>query len=209
MPRRTARQDNGSARILKTTGVRVLGYNATGFRSLVVRSKSVNNLADFKGLKVRVPESPLMVSLFRNLGANPTPIPWGELYTALQTGVIDAAESPPSALDSIKIFEVAKNLTLTNHVYTNGFIVINDKAWQGLSPKSQSALAKAVLAGQRAQREVLLAEQGKIIAELKKRGVNVIEIDTAPLRAAVAPMYAEFTKKVGDQTLLDALAKSK
>ena len=200
--------DEIERRILATLGARTIGHNTTGFRNVVTRDKPIRSLADFKGVKIRVPESPIMVSTFKALDANPTPIPWGELYTSLQTKVVDAAESAPSMLDSIKIFEVGKLLTRTNHMYTGQFLLINEKLWQSLSSADQEALSQAGKAYTDWQRQFVVQSADAVLEGLKKRGVQVFDIDTKPLQERVTPLYEEYGKTIGGMSLVDQALKS-
>lgn len=195
-------------RILAKTGLRVVGYTATGFRVLVTRSKPVQSLADFKGLKIRVPESPIMVQTFKALGANPTPIPWGEVYTALQTKVVDACEAPPKPLSDSKIFEIGKAVSLTNHIYTGQFVLISEKVFQSLSAKEREAILEGGRQSTRWQREEAKKEQSSPIEEAEKNlGVKVYKVDSAPLQKAVAPVYEDYSKTIGGMTLINEIMK--
>ena len=195
-------------RILAKTGVRVIGYSTTGIRVIATPGKPIVSLADFKGLKIRVPESPVMVATFKALGANPTPIPWGELYTSLQTRVVDAGEAPPAALNDIKIFEVAKTMSLTNHIYTGQFMLISEKAYQRLSEKERAALLEAAREATAWQRAVTVKGQTEITEQLQKTaGVKVHPVDTAPLQKAVTPVYQDYAKTIGGMQLVDAVIK--
>jgi tripartite ATP-independent transporter DctP family solute receptor len=192
------------SRILKKTGVRLLGFNVSGFRSVLTRDKPIRTFQDFKGLRIRVPESPIVVSTFKHLGANPTPIPWGELYTSLQTKVVDACESPPQFLNDAKLFEVGKFLTLTNHIYTNMFILISERVWQSLSEQERIAITAGAKEEQNMQRKFSVDFQTTILERIKReQGVTVIPIDTKPMQKAVRPMYQEFAKKIGGMSLIE------
>lgn len=195
-------------RILAKTGVRVIGYSTTGIRVIASPTKPIVSLADFKGLKIRVPESPVMVSTFKALGANPTPIPWGELYTALQTRVVDAGEAPPAALNDIKIFEIAKIMSLTNHMYTGQFMVISEKSYQRLSVKERAALMEAGREATAWQRAAAVKAQTDMTAQLQKTmGVKVHQVDTAPMQKAVTPVYQDYAKTIGGMQLINAASK--
>lgn len=195
-------------RILAKTGVRVIGYSTTGIRVIATPAKPIVSLADFKGLKIRVPESPVMVSTFRALGANPTPIPWGELYTALQTRVVDAGEAPPAALNDIKIFEIAKIMSLTNHMYTGQFMVISEKSFQRLSEKERAALLEAGREATQWQRALAVKQQTEMTEQLQKTmGVKVYKVDTAPMQKAVMPVYQDYAKTIGGMQLIEAASK--
>lgn len=195
-------------RILAKTGVRVVGYTTTGIRVVFTPAKPIVSLADFKGLKIRVPESPVMVATFKALGANPTPTPWGELYTSLQTRVVDAGESPPMVANDIKIFEIAKAMSLTNHVYTGQYMLISEKAFQRLSEKERAALLAAGREATTWQRAGTVKGQNEMIEHLQKTaGVKVYKVDTAPMQKAVAPMYQDYAKTIGGMQLVDQVTK--
>ncbi len=195
-------------RILTKTGVRAIGYTTTGIRVIATPGKPIVSLADFKGLKIRVPESPVMVATFKALGANPTPIPWGELYTSLQTRVVDAGEAPPGALNDAKIFEIAKTMSLTNHVYTGQYMLISEKAFQRLNEKERAALLEAGRDATVWQRSVTVKEQTELTERLQKTaGVKVHPVDTAPMQKAVVPVYQDYAKTIGGMQLIDAVLK--
>ena len=194
-----------SERILKATGARTLGFYVTGFRQVAAK-RPLRTVDDFEGLKIRTPESPLMVATFKLLGANPTPMPFGELYTAIQTNVVDAAESPPGVLNWGKIFEVAPYMMKTSHIYTSGHILINDKFFQSLAPNVRKVLQEATTEAQNYQRQLVVDEESKIIGRLQSRAkhpVTVVSIDTVPLREATAGYYEQFAKQIGGMDLID------
>jgi tripartite ATP-independent transporter DctP family solute receptor len=200
-----------SARILKSAGARTLGFFATGFRQTAAK-RPLRSIADFKGLKIRTPESPLLVATFKLLGANPTPLPFGELYTAIQTNVVEAAESPPGVLDGAKIFEVAPYLVRTSHIYSSGHILINDGFFGKLTPAVQKVIVEAGKEAQDYQRKLVVEVEGSIIQKLatrKEHPVTVIDIDTAPLRAATASYYEQFGKQIGGMQLVDMAKAAK
>lgn len=194
-------------RVLARTGVRYLAYGNIGFRNVLTRTRVIRSPDDFGGLKLRVPPSPAFVAAFKLLGANPTPIPGGEMYTALQTGVVDGVEGAPDILDDFKMFEVAKHYTLTRHIYTDIPLVIAESLWKSLSPGEQKALQRAAIDAQNFQRELLQKIEGEKLAELKKKNVQIYEIDTVPLRNRVKPYYDEYATRVGGPRLIeDAIA---
>ena len=194
--------------MLKASSTRTLGFLCDR-DSQVAAKKAIRNIGDFKGLKIRVPESPLFVATFKLLGANPTPIPAGELYTALQTNVVDAAESPPAFLDDFKVFEIAKFLVLTSHIYSSGHIVIGERLWQRLSPEVQNGLAAAAKEAEAYQRRLAVEAQEKSIAKVKDKGVAMIPIDTGPLREAVQSYYQQYAKEIGGMGLIEKALATK
>lgn len=193
-------------RVLETTGVRTVGYNVTGFRMIATRDEPVQTLDAFEGLRIRVPESPVMVQTFQALGANPTPIPWGELYTAMQTNVVDACEAPPAALNDIKIFEVAKALSKTNHVYTGQFVLISETLWQDLSEREKAALLAGAQANTEMQRALAVESEAATLKQVEaEQGVTVYDVDTAPFQSAVEPVYEDFASQIGGMELIDSI----
>lgn len=197
-------------RVLGKTGVRYLAYGNIGFRHTLTRDKVIRTAADFAGLKIRVPPSPAFVSAFRLLGANPTPIPAGEMYTALQTGVVDGVEGAPDILNDFKMFETAKNYSLTRHIFTDINVVIAERIWKAMPPAHQKALAEAARVAELYQRDLLRKSEDSLFESLRKNGVVIISVDTAPMRAKMAPFYAEFAKRIGGPALIDqAVAAAK
>ena len=190
-------------RVLEKTGVRYLAYGNIGFRHTLTVAKPVRTPADFAGLKIRVPPSPAFVSAFKLLGANTTPIPGGEMYTALKTGVVDGVEGAPDILLDFKMFEVAKNYSLTGHIYTDIPLVIADRLWKAMTPERQKAFTDAARAAELYERELIKREEGAMFDNLRKAGVTIVKVDTAPMRAKMTPYYDEFAKRIGGRALID------
>jgi tripartite ATP-independent transporter DctP family solute receptor len=147
----------------KKTGFRILGIGQNGFRCFHNSKRPLRTPADFKGLKFRVMESPVFVKTVEALGAKAVPIAWPEVYTSLQTGVIDGAEVPPSVIELGKLYEVQKYLTLDGHTYTDDNFVINDAFFQRLPSDVQQIFQAAARIAQTADRaaDVVL---GKVTA---------------------------------------------
>jgi tripartite ATP-independent transporter DctP family solute receptor len=189
-------------RVLDKTGVRYLAYGNIGFRHTLTVAKPVRTPADFVGLKIRVPPSPAFVNAFKLLGANPTPIPGGEMYTALKTGVVDGVEGAPDILLDFKMFEVAKNYSLTGHIYTDIPLVIADRLWQKMTPDRQKAFMEAARAAELYERELIKQGESATFDTLRKSGVTIVNVDTAPMRAKMTPYYDEFAKRIGGPALI-------
>ncbi len=124
--------DKLSNLLLEKTGLRNLAFAEVGFRHFTNDARPIKSPADVKGLKIRVQENPLFMTLIKALGGNPTPIAWTEVYTALQTGVVDGHENPISSTVFAKIYEVQKYLTLDGHVYGVDWFVISNKFFKSL-----------------------------------------------------------------------------
>lgn len=177
------------------TGVEFVDYPEVGFRHLLAK-RSVSNLAEVKGLKLRVPELKIWVDFWKALGANPTPLAYAEQYSALSTGVIDGLEADFFSINGFKWYEQAKFLTLTYHWFLPKAVRVNAKWLDGL-PKDLQALvrnsAKEVFAE---QRKVNRANTAKALEQLKGQGMKVLQAaDIAKWQAVTAPLYVEYAKK--------------
>ncbi len=182
-----------AARLDTAGGMRVVNYLTGGYRSTFLRDKPVDVPEDFEGVKIRLPEAPVFVRTFGALGASPTPIPAPEMYSALQTGVVDAMEGSLETGFTYKIHEVCKYLSLTQHILLDGSFVINSGFMDGLSADEQAAIARAgqeVAAEQRAAHlERNAMWQQRLVEE---GGVTLNEPDLAPFMERLAPLQDEF-----------------
>ena len=183
--------------LLLKKGLRSLGTYDYSFRNTLTQTHPIKNLNDFKNVKIRVMETPTVIKTWKLLGANPIPMPWSEVYSAMQTKVIDAMEAPPESMWSTKIQEVGKYLTMTQHQYTGSHIIMGEPAFQRLKPAFQQALLKAGLENAKYQQEIALEQNREFLKNLKDFGVQIFEINVADLQKVVAPVYDDFTKSVG------------
>lgn len=180
-----------------TLNVEVLSLGASGFR-VFLGKKAVNTADDVRGIKLRVPEIPTWVEMARALGTNPTPIPAGEMYTALQTGVIDAIEVPPDYIVSAKIYEVAGFATRTHHIFTEVSMMASAKKMASLPANVQKTIRDAAVESiQNEMWAVNLKEQESAWNELAKRVKANPTPDVASFRAKMAPVYDSFAKRGG------------
>lgn len=181
-------------------GLRVLAWGVNGFRSISNSRKPVEVPADLAGLKIRCMENPLHVSTFKALGANPTPMSFSELYTALSQGTVDGQDNPPILTYSSKFYEVQKYYSLTQHVFTVVPLVMSENFFQRLPKEYQEVV---LAAGKQYEAEVRSATEqveSEIIEELKKTdmAVNAISDENHKLFVeATAPVYAEAEKIMG------------
>jgi tripartite ATP-independent transporter DctP family solute receptor len=130
--------------IRKKTGFKVLGYGESGgFFQISNSKRPIKSPADMKGLKIRTMSIPLHMGIIESLGGAPTPIAWAEVYTALQTGVVDGQMNPIPIINTAKFYEVQKYITLTNHLYAPYVWVLNDKWYQGLTPAEKEIVMDA------------------------------------------------------------------
>lgn len=186
-------------RLIDKTGIRVLHYVMRTPRELTTK-KPVNTLADLKGLKIRVPEMEAHLATWRALGANPTPLAFPEVYTALQLGTVDGQENPLGVIYSNKFYEVVHNLAITDHLVGFMMIVMNNDRFNALDPELQQALEKASLEASRYNDGLLAKINGDIEAKLFKT-MNVTHPDMGPWREATKDVYKSFDKYPGFQEL--------
>ena len=164
--------------------VRGIFYGEEGFRHFFT-VKPVSGIADFKGLKLRVSNDPVMNGMVEGLGANPTVVSFGELYSALQTGVVDGAEQPIANYKSNAFPEVANNLILDGHTLGAVQAVITDNAWNKLTENQQAAVMEAAADTQAFNADLSETAENKVLDELKSSGCNVIDVpDKAPWQEA-------------------------
>ena len=169
-----------------------LVYYDSGARSLYTAKKPVRSLADAKGLKVRVQQSDLWVSLLEAMGANATPMPYGEVYTALKTGLVDAAENNYPSYESSRHFEVAKYYSLTEHSMAPEMLLFSKRTWDTLSAEDQKAIRQAAKESVPYMRKLWDEREEKSLAIVKAGGAEIIQVDKASFQAAMKPVYDKF-----------------
>ena len=188
--------------------VRGIFYGEEGFRHFFT-VKPVSGIADFKGLKLRVSNDPVMNGMVEGLGANPTVVSFGELYSALQTGVVDGAEQPIANYKSNAFPEVANNLFLDGHTLGAVQAVITDNAWNKLTENQQAAVMEAAADTQAFNADLSETAENKVLDELKSSGCNVVDVpDKTPWQEACAKVISENTSDQAElyQQLLDMKA---
>jgi tripartite ATP-independent transporter DctP family solute receptor len=191
----------------ETLGVEVLSLGASGFR-IFLSKKPIQNADDVRGIKLRVPEIPTWIEMAKALGANPTPIPAGEMYTALQTGVIDAIEVPPDYIVTSKIYEVAGFATRTHHIFTEVSMMASAKKMATLTPAVQKVIRDAAVdAVQKYMWAANIVEQQSAWDDLAKRIKANATPDIASFRSKMSPVTNNFVAKTGPKgkALLDAV----
>ena len=198
--------------LLPPLGLKNLAYAENGFRMITNNRRPVAKPSDLSGLKIRTMENPIHMATFRALGANPTPMSFGELYTALQQKTVDAQENPIPLIYTSKFYEVQKYCSLSSHVYAATVLLVNDAWFNGLSKDLQKVLQDASIIYRTEQRKISDQQDKEMLASLKKSGMKVNEITPEQKKAftkATASVYSEFANSVkGGQELID-LAKKK
>jgi tripartite ATP-independent transporter DctP family solute receptor len=181
-----------------------LGYYELGFRHLTNGKRPVARVEDIAGLKLRVIPNPINIDWVSALGANPTPLPFPELYAALEQGAVDGQENPVATIVGAKLFEVQKYMTLTYHQYNPQSIVVSRKFWDTLSPADRKILEDAAQESVRYEREQARAQLASGMETLKKGGMQITELppaEVAKLRDRMKPVIAKHTATVGEATV--------
>jgi tripartite ATP-independent transporter DctP family solute receptor len=181
----------------QAAGVRIVQVWEVTFRNVYTRSKPINAVADLKGQKIRVIPSPSYIALFRALGAAPTPMAFGEVYTALQQGVIDGAENDSVTYQTTKHMEVARNLALTSHMMLANTLYISERTWQRLPDDIKAIIAKASGDARKTVTAERTARDAKALDDIRAAGVNITQPDLAPFREIGQQTYKELSDRLG------------
>ncbi|MBB6306323.1 TRAP transporter substrate-binding protein [Xanthobacter tagetidis] len=180
------------AKAFEPQGLVVLGFFDSGARSIYNSKKPIKTLADMKGMKIRVQQSDLFIGMINALGANATPIPFGEVYSALQTGLVDGAENNYPSYDSVKHYEVAKYYSLTEHSLAPEVFVMSKRSWDKLTPDEQKAFKEAGKEATKKMRELWAKRDAEAKDRVVKGGAMINEVDKKPFIDAMAPVYDKF-----------------
>ncbi len=192
------------------TGVRIMAYyDSFGFRSVVTRNKQVKSIDDMKGLKLRTLPSPIYVKAVELMGASPTPMAFGEVYTSLQTGVIDGYEHDANTTLMQKFFEVTKYFALTHHISGVLGLTASAKSIDALPPDMKKAVMDAAKEAAVYQRKRAPEEDEKAMVELKKKGMVFTTIDRKPFAAKAQPFLMSFSKDVQADDLVKKILEVK
>ncbi|GHU34919.1 ABC transporter substrate-binding protein [Betaproteobacteria bacterium] len=172
-----------------------------GYRQITNSVRPINTADDLVGLKLRVPGAPALVSLFQGLGVAPVSMQFGEIYTALQTKVVDGQENPLAQIDTGKFYEVQKYISLTNHVWDGFWIVANGAAWKRLPKDIQEIVNKVFNEKALLQRADLVTLNQTLADQLKTKGLSINTADTTSFREKLKKVgfYANWRKQIGDK----------
>jgi len=185
-------------------GVRVIGFWENGFRHITNNVRPIVKPEDLKGIKLRVPGGVWRVKMFKAYGANPSPMPFAEVYSALQSGVMDGQENPFPQIWGGKFQEVQKYLSLTGHVYTPAYLTVGKTKWDSLPPDVRKILEDTAKETQAFVYEVAAKDDGELEGKLKASGMQVNDVDKNTFIAASKPIYEEFGKEVaGAKDVID------
>lgn len=173
-------------------GMRGLVYYDSGSRSFYTIDAPILSPDDLRGEKIRVLRSKMAMDMISQLGGSPTPIPWGELYTALQQGMVDGAENNAPSFYTSRHFEVAKHFSLDEHTRVPDIVLFSEQVWQSLSPVEQRWVRESAEASVPYQRQVWAEQTAEAMDALREAGVKVYQPDKEPFRRKVQPLYERF-----------------
>ncbi len=185
-------------------GLKVIGVWENGYRHITNSKRPINSPADLQGIKLRVPEGKWRVKMFQTYGANPSPMKFSEVFTALQTGVMDGQENPFTQIYSAKFQEVQKFISLTGHVYTPAYVTVGAKKWDSLPADVRKILEDTAKETQAFVHQTAAKDEEDLLGKLKSGGMQVNTPNKDAFVAASKPVYEEFAKEVtGAKEVID------
>jgi len=189
------------AQLAEKKNLVIISWWENGFRHLTNNRGPVNTPADLSGLKTRVTPDKMRLDTFTALGANPAPLAFGELYSALQQKVFDAQENPLSIIYTSSFFEVQKYLSLTGHVWGPASLIISKPVWNRISPEDRKVVQAAADKWRDAQRKMISDSDAQLVAQLKEKGMQVNEVDKKAFAAAVEPVWKTYSAVYGPELM--------
>jgi len=184
---------------LSVQGVKGLVYFENGFRNVTNSKRPINHPGDLNGLKIRTMENKIQMETFSAMGADPTPMAFGELFTALQQKTIDAQENPLAIIDTSKFYEVQKYLSMTEHFYAPAPLLMSMTFWDNLSPEYQQVILDSAIEAREYERGLLDEMNVKLLSEMTNRGMLLNDVNKAEFRQAVQPVYDKYVGSGKDQ----------
>jgi tripartite ATP-independent transporter DctP family solute receptor len=195
---------------LPEKGLIGFGFWENGFRQVTNSRKPIAKAEDFSGLKLRVIQNPLFIETFRVLGSNPVPMPFPEVYTALETRTIDGQENPLATILATKFYEVQKHTVVSNHIYSVWAFLMSKRFWDRLTADEQALIVEAANETKDFERKTVRAFDAKALDELKAKGMEVTtlpEAEVAKLREITKPVWAKFTEEFGQASANEMLSE--
>jgi TRAP-type transport system periplasmic protein len=196
--------------LVASKGLVGLGYWELGFRNLTNSRRPITRLEDIEGLKIRVVQSPIYIDLFNTLGANAVPMPFPELYTALDQKIVDGQENPVAVILTSKFAEVQKHLTFTRHTYNPQIVIFSKRSWDKLDLDERTLIEEAAAEAKVFQRQLSRQTEGNAIESLKAAGMQLVELspqEVARLRAKVRPVAERFAKDANEAIARELFAE--
>jgi len=196
--------------LLEPKGLVGLSYWELGYRQITNSKRPLNKVEDLDGLKLRVIPSPINIDWVKALGANPTPLPFPEVYGAMEQKAIDGQENPISVIAANKFWEVQKHMAITNHQYNPQSVIMSKKVWDSLSAADRKIIDEAADEAANVQRTASRAAVAANLELLRKNGMTVTQFspaEVAKLREKMKPVIAKYTASVGEATVNEVLAE--
>jgi TRAP-type transport system periplasmic protein len=184
-----------SDKMAKDWGTRILGFSWYGPRQMTT-NRPIHKIQDLAGLKIRVPENPVMIATWKALGASPTPVAWPEVFMALQSKTVDAQENPLQLIYDSVFWEVQKYLIFTSHVLGPRNAIISDRLWQSLSAEDQNLFSTTWMEVSDELYKQYIVDDQKRLEKMQANGMTVIRPDIEPFRKATANVWKDFAPKV-------------
>ncbi|HIY19722.1 MAG TPA: TRAP transporter substrate-binding protein [Candidatus Blautia avistercoris] len=192
-------------KMVEEQGIRVLDYWNSGFRVMMTKSAPIHSASDLKGRNMRAPEVDVYVDMFKALGANATPIPFGEVYTSIQTGVVDGVEVCAEEMYTMKFYEVGKYIAVTNHIFSSQIPVINEDVYQGLTEEQREILDQAMSEATDWEWEYFMEADAEALKEMEAEGIEITYPERQEFMDACASMKEEYAEKYDAKDLLEKL----
>lgn len=190
-------------------GLRILGYGAAGFHHTLNKVRPIEKPSDLDGMKLRIWESPGAMLALELMGANPTPMAYSEVFTALQQGVVDGLTNSLTTFYQTKMFEVTEYLSLTTHTYIWIPLTLSERSFQNLGSDEQTAVAEAGEAATAYWRGLYPTDDASYLGKLKEEGIKVNEPDLGVFREHVEPQYSRYAEVVGTDSAADLVNELK
>lgn len=187
-----------------------LAYWDHGFRNLSNSKRPITKMEDINGLKLRALQAPMVIDSFKALGANAVPLPFPELYTAMETKAVDGQDNPIVAFEANKFYEVQKHLSTSRHIYNPLLVMMSKKSWDSLSPAEQKIVTEAANETRDYQRKISREMEAKAIEAIKKHGTVLTEITPAErdrMREKTKPVAEKYTAEIGADLVKDVYAE--
>ena len=185
--------------------MKVIGFYGGAMRSVYVRTGPVRTPDDLKGLKLRVMNNPIESRIWKALGAIPTPMNFAEVYSALQTGVIDGGETIPSVMETSKLYQPAKFVSLTEHQFTFAPLVISEKRFASLPPDLQKIVLDAGREASAVERKQETSDNIAAVNRVRTLGANIVQPDKVKFQAAVASIHDDVARELKVTDLLQII----
>ena len=183
-------------------GIKLLAWGENGFRHMTNSKRPINAPEDMKGLKMRTMENPVHIQAYKAFGIIPTPMAFGEVFTALQQGTVDGQENPLSVISANKFDQVQKYMTLTGHVYSAGVFLMNKAIFDKLPEADKKIFLEAAKVAAKANRDRVDLDEKNAVADLTKKGMLIVtNVDKAKYQAVLAPVFLDFEKQFGKANL--------